>query len=160
MLRVRETILRVIFFQNFKIFKCSYLWPKRPQSGSKVSGDNFDGQGDHFKGQNLFKISKFSNVLIFGQNVHKVEQKCRETILRVRETILGVNFFSKFQNFQMFLSLAKTSTKVEQKCRETILRIRETILRVKICSKFQNFQMFLSLAKTSTKLNKSVERPF
>src|SRR6187399_297930 len=104
-----------------------------------MSGDYFDGQGDHFKGQNLFKISKFSNVLIFGQNVHKVEQKCRETILRVRETILGVNFFPKFQTFQMFLSLAKTSTKVEQKCRETILRVRETILRVKI---FKNLKIF------------------
>ena len=79
-----------------------------------MSGDHFEGQGDHFKGQNLFKISKFSNVLIFGQNVHKVEQKCRETILRVRETILGVNIFSKFQNFQMFLSLAKMSTKLNK----------------------------------------------
>src|SRR6188508_1295562 len=114
MLRVRETILRVIFFQNFKIFKCSYLWPKRPQSGTKVSGDHFEGQGDHFKGQNFFKMLKFSNVLIFGQNVHKVQQKCRETILRVRKTILGVKLFSKFQNFQMFLSLAKTSTKLNK----------------------------------------------
>src|SRR6187399_113032 len=118
-----------------------------------MSGDYFDGQGDHFKGQNLFKISKFSNVLIFGQNVHKVEQKCRETILRVRETILGVNFFLKNSKISNVLIFGQNVHKVEQKCRETILRVRETILRVKICAKFQNFQMFLSLAKTPTKLN-------
>ena len=101
-----------IFFQNFKIFKCSYLWPKRPQSWTKVSGDHFEGQGDHFKGQNLFKISKFSNVLIFGQNVHKVEQKCRETILRVWETNFRVNFVLKFQNFQMCLIFTKMYKKL------------------------------------------------
>src|SRR6188768_3128943 len=102
-------------------------------------------------------MSKFSNVLIFGQNVHKVEQKCRETILRVGETILRVKIFSKFPNVLIF---GQNVHKVEQKCRETILRVGETILSVNFFSKFQNFQMFSSLAKTSTKLNKSVGRPF
>jgi hypothetical protein len=58
------------------------------------------------------------HVLIFGQNVHKVEQKCRETvlrvretILRVRETILTVKLFLKFNFFEMFLFLTKTYTK-------------------------------------------------
>ena len=113
-LRGWETILRVNFFLNFKIFKCSYLWPKRPQSWRKMSGDYFEGQGDYFRGQNFSTISKLSNVLIFGQNAHKVEQKCRETILRVRETISRVKICSKFQTFQMFLSLVKTSTKLNK----------------------------------------------
>ena len=159
-MRVRETILRVKIFQNFKIFKCSYLWPKRPQSWTKVSGDNFEGQGDHFRGQFFSKISKFSNVLIFGQNVHKSWTKVSGDHFEGQgDHFKGQNLFkiSKFSNVLMF---GQYVHKVEQKCRETILRIRETILGVRFFSKFQNFQMCLIFTKMYKKLTKSVGRPF
>ena len=48
---------------------------------------------DVTSGYTEINFVKFS---VENSNVHKVEQKCWETILMVRETILRVNIFSKF----------------------------------------------------------------
>src|SRR6188768_4024638 len=100
-------------------------------------------------------MSKFSNVLIFGQNVHKVEQKCRETVLRVWETILRVKIFSTFQNFQMCLF-----TKMYKKLTKSVGRPFLGSPPSNFFSKRLNFQVCLIFTKMYKKFTKSVGKPF
>ena len=89
-------------------------------------GNHFKVHGDHSKGQNLLKRSNFEMLLLLTKNAHKVGEKCRETILRVRETILSGNISQKSQILKCSY-FAQNTHKVEQKCWETILRASETI---------------------------------
>jgi hypothetical protein len=50
-------------------------------------------------------------LLILTKTYTKSNNKCRETILRVREIILRVKVFQKFNFFEMFLFFAYPYTK-------------------------------------------------